>query len=151
MGFDITNSSAVIYDKGEENFTGTTLEGIGQSVVGALQHPEETANRFVKVLSIKTSQNDLLRAFEKVTGGKPWKVKQSTTSTLLDRGRKSRSEGNKGWVLDLVVAQLYDEGEARCVVAPTREESDDELLGVVWEDVEQIVSKAVALRRGMFT
>lgn len=150
MGFDITNSSVVIYDKGEENFTGTTLEGIGQSVVGVLQYPEETANRFVKVLSIKTCQKDLLRAFEKVTG-KTWKVEQSTTDAVLERGRKGRNEGHKGWVLDLVVAQLYDDGEARCVVAPTREQSDDELLGVVLEDIEQIVSKAVALRRAMFT
>lgn len=150
MGFDISNSSAIIYDKGEENFTGTTLEGIGQSVVGVLQHPKETTNRFVKVLSIKTCQNELQRAFEKVTG-KPWKVQQSATAALMNRGRTKHSEGNKGWVLDLVVAQLYDEGQARCIVAPTTGQSDDELLGVVVEDIEQIVSKAVGLRRAMFT
>lgn len=149
MGFDITNSSAIIYDKGEEKFTGTTLEGIGQSVVGILQHPEETANRFVKVLSIKTCQNDLLRAFEKVTG-KPWEVQRSTTAALMDRGRAKRNNGNNGWILDLVVAQLYDEGQARCVVAPTIGQSDIELLGVAEEDIEQIVSKAVGLRRTMF-
>lgn len=150
MGFDIANSSAIIYDKGEETFTGTTLEGIGQSVVGVLQEPEVTANRFVKVLSIKTCQKEMLKAFEKVTG-KPWKVQQSTTAALMNCGRAKHSEGNKGWVLDLVVAQLYDKGEARCVVAPTKGESDAELLGVAVEDIEQIVSKAVGLRRAMLT
>lgn len=150
MGFDITNSSAIIYDKGEESFTGTTLDGIGQSVVGVLRHPKETANRFVKVLSIKTCQNELLKAFEKVTEI-PWKVQQSTTAALLERGRQNHREGNESWILDLVVAQLYDEGQARCIVAPTREQSDDELLGVAMEDIEQIFSKAVGLRRAMFT
>ncbi|KAJ4396145.1 hypothetical protein N0V93_000363 [Gnomoniopsis smithogilvyi] len=149
MGFDVTNSSAVIYDTGEEYFTGTTLAGIGQSVVGILQRPVETANRFVKVLSIKTCQNELLHAFEKVTG-KQWEIQWSTTRAILDRGRAKHSEGNTGWVLDLVVAQLYDEGEARCVVAPTREQSDAVLLGVALEDSEQVVSKALGLR-DMFT
>lgn len=145
MGFDVAKSSAIIYDKGQEYFTGTTLEGIGQSVVGVLQHPAETANRFVKVLSIKTCQNDLLQAFEKVTG-KQWEIQWSTTKALLERGRTKHSEGSSGWVLDLVVAQLYDEGEARCVVGPMIEQSDVVLLGVAREDDEQVVSKALGLR-----
>lgn len=145
MGFDIANSSAIIYDAGEEEFTGTTLEGIGQSVVGVLQHPEETANRFVRVLSIKTCQKELLQAFEKVTG-RLWDVQRSTTKALLESGRAKHREGNGGWVLELVVAQLYDEGEARCVVAATRERSDAVLLCVAAEDAEHIVSKALGLR-----
>lgn len=145
MGFDITNSSANIYDQGKEYFTGTTLEGIGQSVVGVLQHPAETANRFVKVMSIKTCQDELLQAFEKMTG-KQWDVQRSTSRALLESGRTKHREGSGGWVVDLVVAQLYDEGEARCVVAPTRELSDAALLGVGMEDADQIVSKALGLR-----
>lgn len=145
MGFDITNSLATIYDQGEECFTGTTLEGIGQSVAGVLQHPQETANRFVQVLSLKTCQNELLQAFEKVSG-KQWGVQRSSTRALLETGRTKHREGAGGWVLDLVVAQLYDEGEARCVVASSREQSDVVLLGVAAEDAEQVVSKALGLR-----
>ncbi|KUI58585.1 hypothetical protein VP1G_05858 [Cytospora mali] len=143
MGFDVVNFSAIIYDKGEEYFTGTTLEGIGQSVVGVLQHPNETANRFVKVLSIKTCQNELLRAFQHVTG-KDWDVQRSTTKALRESGSSKREAGVKGWVLDLAVAQMFDEGEARNVVASSREESDAELLVVPAETAEQIVAKALA-------
>lgn len=142
MGFDVTNFSAVIYDKGEENFTGTTLEGIAQSVIGVLQHPDKTINRFVKVLSIKTCQNELLKTFQHVTG-KDWDVQRSTSRALMDSGRSKHQAGDKNWIVELVVAQMFDEGEARNVVAPSREESDSELLGVVAETAEGVVTKAL--------
>lgn len=151
MGFDIAQSTATIYDKGQEHFTGTTLEGIGQSVVGILQNPQKTENRFVNVLSIRTCQNELLQAFQEVTG-KTWQVRGSTTEALIERGREVKegrvpNHQTTGWAAYLVVAQLYDEGEARCVVAPSYEESDSPLLGVVAETPEQIVSKALGLHQ----
>ncbi|KAJ0120227.1 hypothetical protein J7T55_001084 [Diaporthe amygdali] len=144
MGFDVNQYSATIYDNGEENFTGTTLEGISQSVVGVLKHPEETQNRFVKVLSIRTCQNKLLQALQHATG-EQWVVQKSTTRELMASGRKKLADGSDRWVLDLVVAQLYDEGEARCEVAPCRSESDCDLLGVAAETEEQIATKALGL------
>lgn len=145
MGFDVRQRSAIIYDQGTEHFTGTTLEGIGQSVIGVLQHPEQTANRFVTVMSIKTCQNELLEAFESATGGK-WDVKRSTTKELKERGRAKLRAGDGGWILDLVVAQLFDEGEGRCAVAQSREQSDSDLLGVIDEMPQDVVSKALALQ-----
>lgn len=155
MGFDMTNSSATIYDAGEEPFTGTTLEGIGQSVVGVLQHPRETANRFVRVLSIRTCQNELLRALEETTTSTSaaapararWEVRRgATTMDLMARGRDKLRRGDGGWRLDLVVAQLYDAGRGRGLVAPSREASDAEMLGVAAETAEQVVSKALGLQ-----
>lgn len=144
MGFNTNDYSATIYDNGVEEFTGTTLEGIAQSVVGVLTHPEETRNRFVKVLSIKTCQNKLLQGFQRVTG-EQWVVQKSTTKELMASGRRKLADGSGGWVLDLVVAQLYDEGEARCVVAPRRSESDADLLGLAAETEEQVAIKALGL------
>jgi hypothetical protein len=143
MGFDITNHSATIYDSGTEAFTGTTLAGIGQAVVGVLQHPNETRNRFVRVMSIKTCQNELLQAFRAVTGQK-WDVHRATTQALLESGRAKHLAGNGGWILDLVVAQLYEEGQGRSRVAESREESDSELLGVVEESARDVAAKVLA-------
>lgn len=144
MGFSISDHSATIYDNGEEEFTGTTMDGIAQSVVGVLTHPGETKNRFVKVLSINTCQNKLLQAFQHATG-EQWVVQKSTTKELMASGRRKLADGSGGWVLDLVVAQLYDEGEARCVVAPRRSESDADLVGVAAETEDQIATKALRL------
>ena len=145
MGFNIAECSAIIYDSGTEKFTGTMLEGIGQAVVGVLQHPDETANRFVKVRSIQTCQNELLDAFQSATGSQ-WDVQRSSTKALLASGRSKFQAGVSGWVLELVVAQLFDEGEARCVVASSREDSDADLLGVVEETPQEVVAKVLKPR-----
>ncbi|KAI0861542.1 NmrA-like family protein [Xylaria cubensis] len=146
MGFNVAERRATIYDAGTEEFTGTTLEGIGQSVVGVLQHPAETANRFVKVRSIQVSQNALLAAFQKATKEEKWVVERSTTQKTLEDGRNKHAQGLNGWVLDLLVFQLYAPGEARCIVA-SREDSDSSLLGVREESVEEVVEKALGRAR----
>lgn len=147
MGFDMAHCSAIIYDKGEEQFTGTTLEGIGSSVVGVLQHPDETANRFVKIMSLKTCQLELLSAFEQHTA-KKWTVNHATTQDLLASGRQKQRVGAHGWTLDLAVAQLYDEGQGRCKVAGSWDESDCGLLGVRPETAGEVVSKVLARMAG---
>lgn len=146
MGFDIAHCSAIIYDSGTEKFTGTTLEGIGQAVLGVLQHLDETENKFMKVQSIQTCQNELLEAFQTATG-RQWDIHRSTTKALMESGRSKLQAGTGGWVLDLVVAQLFDEGQARCVVAPSRAESDAELLGLSEETPQEVVAKVLKSRR----
>ncbi|KAI3333271.1 NmrA-like family protein [Ustulina deusta] len=147
MGFNIAERRATIYDAGTEEFTGTTLEGIGQSVVGVLEHPAETANRFVKVRSIQTSQNELLAAFQKAAKGQQqqhqWEVvERSTAQQALEDGRGKHARGIGGWILDLLVFQLYAPGEARCIVA-SREDADSPLLGVREESAGEVVEKAL--------
>ncbi|OTB05611.1 hypothetical protein M426DRAFT_21643 [Hypoxylon sp. CI-4A] len=141
MGFDVQKHSATIYDEGTEEFTGTTLEGIGQAAVGVLRNPQETANRFVKARSIQTCQNQLLDAFQQVTG-ESWDVKRRSVKELLESGREKHRAGVGGWVLDLVVYQLFEPGEARCVLA-SREDSDAELLGIREETAEDVVRKVL--------
>lgn len=143
MGFNIAERRATIYDAGTEEFTGTTLEGIGQSVVGVLQYPAETANRFVKVRSIKTCQNELLAAFQKVTQEqqRQWEIERSTAQQTLEEGRSKHTQGLGGWILDLLVYQLYAPGEARCVVAA---EIDNALLGIRQESADEVVEKALS-------
>ena len=143
MGFDGSKRTAIIYDSGSEYFTGTTLEGIGQSVVGVLLHPEETRNRFIQVMSIKTSQKELLEAFEAVSGTK-WAVRRDTTQALLDRGQEKHRSGTGGWILDLVVAQLFQDGHGRSQVAASWELSDADLVGVSKESTRDVAAKVLA-------
>ncbi|KAF4556590.1 Hypothetical protein D9617_1g084680 [Elsinoe fawcettii] len=145
LGFDIDARKALIYDQGEEEWTGTTLQGIADAVVGVLRREEETRNRFVRVMSVKTSQGEVLGAFEEAMGGK-WEVARGTTRELMERGREKLANGDRGWVLDLVVTQLLDEGEGRCRVAESWEESDSELLGVKKESIQGIVRKVLKAR-----
>lgn len=137
FGFDIEKREAIIYDDGTERFTGTTLKGIAQSVIGILQNPESTVNRYVCVRSIETCQKDILMEFEKVTGQK-WTIRTDTSEALLSRGREKRTKGEKGWVLDLLVGQLLEYGTGRGIVVPHKD-SDNELLGVEEESLADLV------------
>ncbi|THZ93226.1 NAD(P)-binding protein [Aureobasidium pullulans] len=119
MGFDISKHEAIIYDQGKERFT---------------------VNRFLKVQSIQTCQNELLDAFERITGEK-WKVARLTSKELIEKGKEENKACVGGWVLKLAVSHLYDVGQGRGMVAPSRKESDAELLGVKEESAEDIVAK----------
>jgi hypothetical protein len=140
MGFDVENHHAIIYDAGTERFTGTTLSGIGQAVVGTLLNPLATANRFLAVQSICTCQDELLSAFEAATGER-WKVERQTTEELIKSGKEDFSDEIGMWRLKLAVATLYDVGQGRGMVSATREESDANLLGVKEESAGEIVAK----------
>lgn len=145
MGFDVMNCASTIYDDGTEIFTGTTLEGVGQSVVGVSRNPAETVNRFVNVRSINTCQNELLQAFRKVTG-REWQVRHSTTETMKVEGRCRIEAGAGGWTLNIAVAQFLDPGMARNRVAGSREESDAGLLGIAEEIPESSARKVLMIR-----
>jgi hypothetical protein len=140
MGFDVKSHHAVIYDSGTEPFTGTTLSGIGQAVVGTLLNPTLTANRFLAVQSICTTQNELLAAFEMATE-QQWKVERQKSEELIQSGKEDFVSGGGLWRLKLAVATLYDFGQGRGMVAATREESDAEMLGVKEESAGEIVAK----------
>lgn len=145
MGVDASTRTALILDSGTEPFTGTTLAGIGQAVVGTLANLEGTRNRLLRVRSVRTCQNELLAAFQAATATGPadWTVKHDTAAGRLAEGRRKRDAGEGGWVLDLVTAQMLEEGAGRSLVADTAEESDNALVGVVEEDLEDIVTQVL--------
>nr|OQO27423.1 hypothetical protein B0A51_07874 [Rachicladosporium sp. CCFEE 5018] len=142
MGFDVASRKAIIYDDGTGMFTGTTLDGIGAAVIGVLRHPEQTANRFVTVMSIKTCQTELLEAFEQAVDG-DWKVQRSSASAIIAAGREKLAAGDGSGLRDIALAHIFDPGEGRCVVAPSWEESDSGLLGVEEVSVEDLVAAVV--------
>ena len=119
------------------------MDGISNAVVGALKYPQEIANKHLHVRSVETCQNELLRAFEDVTGEK-WPVAHESTKDLLVRGREKLAKGDRGWVLDLIVAQLLEEGEGRSIVV-TEDKADNRLLGMPEENVLGMVKEIMGL------
>lgn len=118
------------------------MAGIANAVVGVLNHPAETANRHLLVRSVETCQNELLAAFEQVTGEK-WLVAHDKAGDLLVRGREKLANGDRGWVLDLIVAQLLEEGEGRSIIA-SDETADNRLLEMPEENLVDIVKGIIA-------
>ena len=79
-------SKPKLFDGGKGVFSATTLDSIGQAVVGVLSHPEETKNRFVYVKDADISQQQVLDIVKKVDPGKTWEE-----PTLIDTADVEKS------------------------------------------------------------
>ena len=61
-----------LFDGGKTSFTAATLATVGQAIVGVLEHPEETKDRFVYCKDIDISQLDMLAIAKKVDPNKKY-------------------------------------------------------------------------------
>ncbi|MCJ1303350.1 hypothetical protein MMC08_006159 [Hypocenomyce scalaris] len=122
-------SKPKLFDGGKNMFSATTLDSIGQAVVGVLSHPEETKNRFVYVKDIDISQNQLLEIAKKVDPGKTWEEPIHVDTAELERS--SYESLAKGEVTPpVMMAFLF-----RVIFGPPEyggrfTKTDNELLGV---------------------
>lgn len=122
-------SKPTIYDGGKSLFSATTLDSVGQAVVGILSHPEETKNRFVYVKDIDVSQNQLLEIAKKVNPGKTWE--EPTFVDTADLEKSSYESLAKGeFTVPVIMAFLF-----RAVFGPPEygarfTKTDNELLGI---------------------
>jgi len=138
MGFVLPKHSAKIYDSGNEPFSCTTSTAIGTAVAGLLLCPEETANRYLKISSFKTTQNQLLTAFEEITNSK-WDVTRVTTKQILEeRMNLVKQKQFQEVFMGVVAVQLFEDGSGRGVTVEV-ENSDNDLLGVKEENVVDVL------------
>ena len=135
-----------LFDGGEKRFSATTLESVGQAVVGILTHPAETANRFVYVKDMDVSQKQLLAIAQKVAGpGKTWEEPVLLDTAVLEQS--SRESLAKGQVTPAVMYNFL----FRVIFGPEEyggrfERTDNELLGIKGKteaDVEAILASFV--------
>lgn len=135
-----------LFDGGEKRFSATTLDTVGQAVVGVLTHPAETANRFVYVKDIDVSQKQLLAIAKKVAGpGKTWEEPDVLDTAELEKS--SYESLAKGQVTPAVMFNFL----FRVIFGPEEyggllEKTDNELLGIKEKteaDVEAILASYI--------
>ena len=73
---DVTGTApTTIYDGGDNPFSTTTLGSVADGVIGVLTHPDETANRSVRIQNAVVTQNKLLELARRAAPGKTFDVK----------------------------------------------------------------------------
>lgn len=159
-----------LYDGGINAFSATTLDTIGQAVVGILTHPEETKNRFVYVKEIDISQLQLLEIAKKVFfsfSSSPGKKKKKktweepvmiSTAEIAKSGYESLAKGKGKGKGEVTPPEVVLGFHFLVVFGPERygrllTRTDNELLGVkelTVEDVEGVFGGLIEedLRRG---
>jgi hypothetical protein len=103
LGFDLANKTATLWDGGSNAFSATNEDDVGNAVVSILTHPTETANQYLYVATVTTTQKAILSSLEAQTGQK-WKVEDVKSEAQVALGRQKMSEGDFSGVLLLVQA-----------------------------------------------
>ena len=140
LGFDLNTKTAIIYDSGDTVTNFSMLDAVGHATVGILAHPAETANRYVFINSLRTTQNDILNALETVTGEK-WNIKKTTCEDESRLGRELMEKGDWSGVGHAIMGASYSGGKYDFAQG---RELDNRLLGVPHlKDLEKTVELIV--------
>jgi hypothetical protein len=138
MGFNLSKTTALLYDSGDAKFSATNLATIGAAVAAILHKPEQTANKYIYISSFTTSQNEVLAALEKVTG-KKWGIRHATTAESIKTGQDKISMGDDMGALDLIQGFVYGTDTGTNLGA--HNELANDLLELPKETVEESVER----------
>jgi hypothetical protein len=142
LGYDLQSCSATIWDAGEKRFSLTNEATVGQAVVSALQKPAETANRYLYIESVNTTQNEILAELQKATG-KTWDVKYTTTDAQVKSAKEVVAKGDFSGMFALVLATTYGKLEGLKADFAKEECLANDLLGLPKESVRETIEAVV--------
>lgn len=141
LAVDIPNRTATVIDSGNEPFSTTNLTQIARGVVGVLQDPAQTANQYLMIRSMTTTQNAILAALEAELGVK-FDVQHITGADSERIGDEKVAAGQyyRGF-WDHVYQYQWADGAGHAL---RDEDCANQLLGLEDEDVRQSVRDVLA-------
>ena len=113
------------------------MSTIGLATASILQHPAETANKYLSVASFTTSQNDLLSLLEEESGV-TWTVKRISTDETNRTGDEKLARGDASAFGDYLKEYLFRDGEGHA-----RGKLANQLLGLPLDDLRKTVKAAL--------
>jgi hypothetical protein len=131
----------LIYDSGDTKFSATNLATIGAAIAAVLHKPEETANKYIRISSFSTSQNEILTVLEKVTG-KKWTIERTTAAESILTGQEKLAKGDASGLMDIVNGIVLGGPVTGGDLGASKELSNG-LLGLPKETVEETVERIV--------
>ncbi|KAJ4267548.1 hypothetical protein NW762_003655 [Fusarium torreyae] len=132
---DFEKSEATLWDGGDAEFSTTTLDSVGDGVVGVLTHPEETKDRIVYIQDTVLTQKKLLALAKEVNPNKEWTVKEAKIDDVVAKSDANVAKGIFDW--PTLGAYLYRAIFDASSVAKFPK-LDNELLGIKGVTEEQI-------------
>ncbi|KAL2431781.1 hypothetical protein ABEF95_013815 [Exophiala dermatitidis] len=103
--------TADIYNGGDVYFSTTTLDTIGDAVVGVIRNLDKTANRPVYIQDARVTQNQLIQS-AKEKDGKEWSITQKDTNKVREESfneLKKGPDGNIGAAMvGFILSAIFD-------------------------------------------
>lgn len=110
QGWDLPGRKVTIFGDGEYEYEATNLGQIGRAIAAVLlpEHFEETKNLYLYVNSFTTTQNEVLKMLEMITGDK-FEAEHKSVEETYDMGLEQLRNGSmKG--ISVITAVLYGKG-----------------------------------------
>lgn len=142
MGFDLATKKAKIWDNGEVVFSATNQDDFGRAVVSILQHPVETANKYLFVETVAVSQMDILKSLEAATSQK-WEVEHAKTVEMVTAGKQLVAAGDFTGNFLLVQASVWGDCPGLRQDFSVHESLANSVLGLPRGDLDEIVKRVL--------
>lgn len=139
LGFSIPKNTAIIFDSGNEPFSGSNLSTIGLAIASILKHPEETANKYLDIASFITTQNEILGILEKESGTK-WSVEHKKTEDSQKIADEKLAKGDFSAFGDYLKVYLFSDGKGK---SPTEKELANKSLGLPEDNLRETIKAAL--------
>ena len=142
---DLKKQKIDLFDGGDIRISATPLEFIARGTASILKHPEETANRSVRMQGVVTTQQQLLEIAQKFTGANGWEINQVSSAEVEKKAFETleKEPANfMSWALGMITRAHFGEGFSRNFT----DRNDNELLGLEelsMEEVEGYVRHAI--------
>ncbi|OAP62971.1 hypothetical protein AYL99_02198 [Fonsecaea erecta] len=107
--FDVKNKEAVLLGDGNQKISFTTMKDVGKLVTLAALHPDASRNKALRVNSFTATDSEILKEFEKQTGGQPWKVFYTSLDTLK-KLEKEAWDAEKPYATIFTLKRIWAEG-----------------------------------------
>lgn len=111
-------------------------------MVSVLKHSQETANKYIYVSSVETTQKEILQALEEETASR-WEVINTTSDAQKSEAFKRLGDGDFSGALILVRATSYANDPALHANYATDEELSNDVLGLKLESVKQTIKRVL--------
>lgn len=131
-GYDVKTKTALLVEDGEGRVGFTTKPDVGKLVVAALQHPEASVGKALKVHSFETTPKKVLAEYEKLTGD-GWSVSHVPLSKVVEVEKKLYDESHPKATI-ITLRRIWAEGGT--LYAKT----DNEDIGIQPEDLDSLES-----------
>lgn len=110
LGFNLKDKTAQIWDSGNGAWSGTNLNTIGVALVNLLSGSalSSTANKYVYIDSHTVTHNQLLEAFERLTGEK-WTVTHVDSKKSIAEGHEKLAKHDHSAVVQLIQGAAFSD------------------------------------------
>ncbi|TVY81249.1 putative pinoresinol-lariciresinol reductase [Lachnellula suecica] len=139
FGLNLAAKRATIFDSGNEPYSTSSLSFIGKIVAAALTNASVTKNRYISVSGFTTTQNEVLKAVEEVTGAK-FEVTSTKTAEVEKVADEKMAKGDYSAFIEYLVQYLMADGKGSAVKGNKEALAE---LGLEEEDMKALVKKIV--------